>query len=176
MLFFADFHSDAFRSVGSNVHWNEHLSESAAAPQQDHVYAANAEDIEFDLDSGFGDFSSSLDPEPHYASADVIVIDGGGFLQSGDESDNSDEFGDFINHEEAQRMLLCPTSHQTATFSSSAEKVSILLSERHSLTLFTGIALELGFSCNGLFILFCCQRSLHLGYGCWTANFGHCRC
>jgi len=78
--------------------------------------------FEFDLDSDFGDFSSSLDKEPQYASTDVIVVDGGGFMQSGDESDDSDEFGEFINHEEAQRMLLCPTSLQTAVLGSSAEK------------------------------------------------------
>ena len=114
---------DSFSGVGSVVLWDEHAAESTESLKQGQTFVSNSEEIEFDLDSGFGDFSSSLDKEPHYASADVIVIDGGGFQQSGDESDNSDEFGEFINHEEAQRMLLCPTSLQTATFGSAAEKV-----------------------------------------------------
>jgi hypothetical protein len=117
---------DAFSDVSCSVVWDDQATQLAVARQQDQVYVAVSEEIEFDLDSGFGDFSSSLDTEQQYASADVIVVDGGGFLQSGDESDNSDEFGEFINHEEAQRMLLCPTSLQTAAFGSSAEKVCVL--------------------------------------------------
>ncbi len=119
---------DAFCSVGSAVAWDDGLVSSHAQPS---LHALNVEDIEFDLDSGFGDFSSSHEKEAEYATADVIVIDGGRFLPSdGDDGDSSDEFGEFINHEEAQRLLLCPTSAQTAVFGSSAEKVCIVYSER----------------------------------------------
>ena len=118
--------ADAFSVVSSSIAWDDQATQFATVRQQDQVYTVVSEEIEFDLDSGFGDFSSSLDMEQQYASADVIVVDGGGFLQSGDDSDNSDEFGEFINHEEAQRMLLCPTSLQTAEFGSSAEKVGVL--------------------------------------------------
>jgi hypothetical protein len=125
----SEFDFDAFSSVGSAVAWDDGPLSSPAPPQPS-LHALNVEDIEFDLDSGFGDFSSSVEKEALYATADVIVIDGGRFLPSdGDDGDSSDEFGEFINHEEAQRLLLCPTSAQTAVFGSSAEKVCIVYCE-----------------------------------------------
>jgi hypothetical protein len=156
---------DAFSGLASSVAWEDHAVFSASSSVQHSLIAVNSEEIEFDLDSGFGDFSSPLDQVAQYASADVIVIDGGGFLHSDDEGDSSDEFGEFINHEEAQRLLLCPTAAQTAAFSSSSEKVSILLHQVSFFDCYQALHSNWGFRVTDSLSSFVVDDSCILGLG-----------